>query len=53
MHPQTIQALLVTAGWVVSFLLGKELATGFLAWRARATRPALIETDPDPDRPRR
>jgi hypothetical protein len=35
MSTETLQILLAAAGWIVAFLLGKELATGFSAWRAR------------------
>ena len=34
MSTETIQILLAVAGWVVAFLLGKELATGYAVWRA-------------------
>ena len=30
-----LQILLAVAGWIVAFLLGKELATGYAVWRAR------------------
>lgn len=32
---ETLQIVLAVAGWIVAFLLGKELATGYSAWRAR------------------
>lgn len=35
--PEMIQLWLIVAGWLVAFLLGKELATGFTQWRARRT----------------
>lgn len=30
-----LQYVLLLAAWVVAFLLGKELQTGFAQWRAR------------------
>lgn len=33
--PELIQVMLAVLGWLVAFLLGKELAVGFLQWRAR------------------
>ena len=33
--PQTLELLLMLAGWSVAFLLGKELAVGYSLWRAR------------------
>ena len=30
-----MQYTLLLSGWVVAFLLGKELQTGFAQWRAR------------------
>jgi hypothetical protein len=33
--PELIQVTLAVLGWLVAFLLGKELAVGFLQWRAR------------------
>jgi hypothetical protein len=44
MSMETIQILLAVAGWIVAFLLGKELATGYSLWRAgRAERPISRE----------
>ena len=37
---ETLQALLAVAGWVVAFLLGKELATGYSQWRAQRAERA-------------
>jgi len=34
MSTETLQILLAVAGWIVAFLLGKELATGYAQWRA-------------------
>jgi hypothetical protein len=33
--PELIQVTLAVLGWLVAFLLGKELAVGFLQWRAQ------------------
>jgi hypothetical protein len=35
MTPELIQIWLAVVGWFVAFLLGKELATGYLQWRTR------------------
>jgi hypothetical protein len=35
MSPESLQIWLAVAGWLVAFLLGKELAAGYLEWRAR------------------
>jgi hypothetical protein len=34
MTPELMQIWLAVLGWVVAFLLGKELATGYVQWRA-------------------
>ena len=34
---ETLEFLLLLGGWVVAFLLGRELQTGFRLWRVRAT----------------
>jgi hypothetical protein len=40
MPPETLEFGLLLAGWVVAFLLGKELQTGFRQWRQqRAVQP--------------
>ncbi len=36
MSSQTAEFGLLFVSWVVAFLLGKELQSGFRAWRARA-----------------
>ena len=36
MSPETLEFLLLLSGWIVAFLLGKELQTGFRIWRTRA-----------------
>ena len=35
MTPETTQIWLAVVGWLVAFLLGTELATGYVQWRAR------------------
>jgi hypothetical protein len=35
MPPETLEFLLLLGGWVVAFLLGRELQTGFRLWRVR------------------
>jgi hypothetical protein len=34
MTAETLQVLLVLSGWLVAFLLGRELGTGYQQWRA-------------------
>lgn len=36
MPVETFEFLLLLSGWVVAFLLGRELQSGFQVWRARA-----------------
>jgi hypothetical protein len=38
MSTETVQISLAVAGWIVAFLLGKELAAGYALWRARRNR---------------
>jgi hypothetical protein len=35
MSVETLEFLLLLSGWVVAFLLGRELQTGFRLWRMR------------------
>lgn len=35
MPTETLEFLLLLGGWVVAFLLGRELQTGFRQWRLR------------------
>jgi hypothetical protein len=35
MPVETMEFLLLLIGWVVAFLLGRELQTGFRQWRVR------------------
>ncbi|GAC1315711.1 MAG: hypothetical protein NVSMB2_07800 [Chloroflexota bacterium] len=53
MSVEALQTLLVIAGWMVSFLLGRELATGFLQWRERSARSTVIDPQSQLDRDRR
>ncbi len=34
MTPETVEFGLLVIGWIVAFLLGKELQTGYFQWRA-------------------
>jgi hypothetical protein len=36
MPSETLEFLLLLSGWVVAFLLGRELQSGFHQWRVRA-----------------
>jgi hypothetical protein len=33
---ETIEFILLLSGWIVAFLLGRELQVGFRQWRLRA-----------------
>lgn len=35
MSVETLEFLLLLSGWVVAFLLGRELQTGYRLWRVR------------------
>jgi hypothetical protein len=35
MPAETLEFLLLLSGWVVAFLLGRELQTGFRLWRLK------------------
>jgi hypothetical protein len=35
MSLETLEFVLLLSGWVVAFLLGRELQTGFRQWRLR------------------
>jgi len=35
MSVETMEFLLLLSGWIVAFLLGRELQTGFREWRVR------------------
>ena len=34
MSVETLEFLLMLSGWIVIFLLGRELRTGYVQWRA-------------------
>lgn len=34
---ETLEFLLLLGGWIVAFLLGRELQTGYRLWRLRVT----------------
>jgi hypothetical protein len=36
MSIETLEFLLLLSGWVITFLLGRELHTGFRQWRLKA-----------------
>ena len=46
MTPEDFQLVLLLAGWLVAFMLGKELATGFSLWRAGRTARAEQTAEP-------
>jgi hypothetical protein len=48
MSSEMLQIWLAVAGWAVAFRLGKELATGFLQWRAQRTALAVGREDRQP-----
>ena len=35
MTVETVEFLLLLSGWIVAFLLGRELQTGYRQWRLR------------------
>ena len=39
--------LLAVIGWVVAFLLGKEMSTGYSLWHERRAEQRADETDPE------
>jgi hypothetical protein len=45
MSAESLQVALAVVGWVVAFLLGKELATGYTLWRARRSEQAAARED--------
>ncbi|MBV9580749.1 MAG: hypothetical protein JO057_19385 [Chloroflexi bacterium] len=38
---ETVEFLLLLSGWVVAFLLGLELQTGYRQWRLRAAEARI------------
>jgi hypothetical protein len=45
MPVETIEFTLLLSGWVVAFLLGKELQTGFRLWRTRVAEERARRED--------
>ena len=45
MSVETVQFLLLLSGWVVAFLLGRELQTGFRQWRMRTVEQRTRRDD--------
>ena len=46
MPAETLEFLLLLSGWIVAFLLGRELQTGFRLWRLKtAEQRARSRTD--------
>jgi hypothetical protein len=43
---ETVQLLLLIAGWIVALLLGRELQTGYRTWRMTVA-PQPIRRDDD------
>jgi hypothetical protein len=44
---EDLQLVLLLAGWLVAFLLGNELATGFSMWRTARAERAEQAAQPD------
>jgi hypothetical protein len=45
MPVETLEFLLLLSGWVVAFLLGRELQTGFRQWRMRTAEQRARRED--------
>jgi hypothetical protein len=45
MSVETVEFVLLLGGWVVAFLLGRELQTGFRQWRLRAAEQRARRQD--------
>jgi hypothetical protein len=45
MSPETLEFLLLLSGWIVAFLLGRELQIGFRQWRLRAAEQRTRRQD--------
>jgi hypothetical protein len=45
MPAETLEFLLLLSGWIVAFLLGRELQTGFRWWRLRTAEQRSRRTD--------
>ncbi len=42
MSIETLEFLLLLSGWVITFLLGGELQTGFRQWRLKAAEQRVV-----------
>jgi hypothetical protein len=45
MSPETLEFLLLLSGWIVAFMLGRELQIGFRQWRLRAAEQRTRRQD--------
>ena len=45
MSVETLEFLLLLSGWVVAFLLGRELQTGYRQWRLRVAEQRARRED--------
>jgi hypothetical protein len=45
MSVETVEFLLLLCGWIVAFLLGRELQTGYRQWRLRAAEQRATRRD--------
>jgi hypothetical protein len=45
MSPETLEFLLLLSGWIVAFLLGRELQTGYRYWRMRTAEQRIRRED--------
>ena len=45
MPVETLEFILLLSGWVVAFLLGRELQIGFRRWRVRAAEQRARRND--------
>jgi hypothetical protein len=45
MSVETLEFLLLLSGWIVAFLLGRELQTGYRRWRLRVAEQRTTRRD--------
>lgn len=45
MTVETLEFLLLLSGWIVAFLLGRELQTGYRLWRLRGADERARQND--------
>jgi len=45
MSVETLEFLLLLSGWIVAFLLGRELQTGYRLWRLRGAEQRTQRND--------